>query len=128
LGGGLGELREELARQGVADPIWYEVPKSKQAPKQAKRAVADGADLVFVWGGDGMVQRSVDALADSKATIAILPAGTANLLATNLGFRYGFYAVLMRIFYRQSSERKVTFGRKWKKKAAEVMALMRGEE
>jgi len=85
LGGGLGELRDELARQGVADPIWYEVPKSKQAPKQAKRAVADGADLVFVWGGDGMVQRSVDALADTKATIAILPAGTANLLATNLG-------------------------------------------
>jgi diacylglycerol kinase family enzyme len=32
-----------------------------------------------------MVQRCVDALADSKATLAILPAGTANLLAKNLG-------------------------------------------
>ena len=45
----------------------------------------DGADLVFVWGGDGMVQRCVDALAGTEATVAILPAGTANLLATNLG-------------------------------------------
>jgi YegS/Rv2252/BmrU family lipid kinase len=43
-----------------------------------------GADLVFVWGGDGTVQRSIDALAGSDAAIAILPAGTANLLATNL--------------------------------------------
>ena len=36
LGGGLGELRDELARAGVADPIWYEVPKSKKAPKRAR--------------------------------------------------------------------------------------------
>ena len=40
--------------------------------------------MVFVWGGDGMVQRCVDALAGSEAAVAILPAGTANLLANNL--------------------------------------------
>jgi YegS/Rv2252/BmrU family lipid kinase len=44
-----------------------------------------GADLVFVWGGDGMVQRTIDAIAGSETTLAIVPAGTANLLATNLG-------------------------------------------
>jgi diacylglycerol kinase (ATP) len=38
-----------------------------------------------VWGGDGMVQRSIDAMGDSKTPLAILPAGTANLLANNLG-------------------------------------------
>ena len=32
LGGGLGELREILARYGVTDPPWYEVRKSKKAP------------------------------------------------------------------------------------------------
>jgi diacylglycerol kinase (ATP) len=85
LGGGLGELREVLREHGVSDPIWYEVSKSKQAPKRALRAVDEGADLVFVWGGDGMVQRTVDALAGSDAAIAIVPAGTANLLASNLG-------------------------------------------
>src|SRR5665213_1464039 len=84
-GGGLGELRELLAREGFSDPLWYEVPKSRKAPKYARRAVAEGADVVFVWGGDGTVQRCIDALAGGSATIAILPAGTANLLATNLG-------------------------------------------
>ena len=85
LGGGLGELRSALSSSGVTDPLWYEVLKSKGAPKRAKRALKEGADLVFVWGGDGMVQRCVDALAGTGATLAIVPAGTANLLATNLG-------------------------------------------
>jgi diacylglycerol kinase (ATP) len=84
LGGGLGELREVLAREGFADPLWYEVAKSRKAPKYARRALARGADVVFVWGGDGTVQRCVDALAGTEAVLAILPAGTANLLATNL--------------------------------------------
>jgi len=84
-GGGLPELRREVERRGIPDPMWVEVPKSKFAPKQVKRALADGAELLFVWGGDGMVQRSIDALAGSETPLAILPAGTANLLATNLG-------------------------------------------
>jgi diacylglycerol kinase (ATP) len=84
LGGGLGELRELLAREGVTDPLWHEVTKSRKAPAAARRAVADGAKLLFVWGGDGMVQRCIDAVAGSGTVLAILPAGTANLLATNL--------------------------------------------
>lgn len=83
-GGGLRELREALGREGVTHPLWYEVKKSRQAPKCARQAVAEGAGLIFVWGGDGTVQRCVDALAGTGVVIAILPAGTANLLATNL--------------------------------------------
>ncbi|MDP9101967.1 MAG: diacylglycerol kinase family lipid kinase [Actinomycetota bacterium] len=83
-GGGLGELRELLAREGHGTPLWFEVAKSRLAPKATRKALKAGADLVFVWGGDGTVQRCVDVLAGSGATLAILPAGTANLLATNL--------------------------------------------
>ena len=85
LGGGLPELRAALAGAGVDAPVWYEVSKSKQAPKKVEKAVADGADLLFVWGGDGMLQRCIDAVATTSTTIAIVPAGTANLLARNLG-------------------------------------------
>ncbi len=85
LGGGLPELRRTLNANGVLDPLWFEVPKSAKAPKSVRRAIKLGADLIFVWGGDGMVQRCIDAAAGSDVAIAILPAGTANLLATNLG-------------------------------------------
>ncbi|OLB80160.1 MAG: sphingosine kinase [Actinobacteria bacterium 13_2_20CM_2_71_6] len=84
-GGGLGELRRLLADAGYENPLWYEVPKSAKAVKKARKARKKGADLVFVWGGDGMVQHCVDALAGTDVTLAILPAGTANLLAGNLG-------------------------------------------
>jgi diacylglycerol kinase (ATP) len=83
-GGGLLELRRELERQGVSEPLWYEVPKSRKAPKRVREALDEGADLIFVWGGDGMVQRCVDAVDGGAATLAIVPAGTANLFATNL--------------------------------------------
>lgn len=83
-GGGLPELRQLLADAGHPDPIWHEVNKSRKAPKQVRRALAEGAELVYAWGGDGMMQHCVDALAGSDAALAILPAGTANLLAQNL--------------------------------------------
>lgn len=84
LGGGLAELRRVLAAEGVTDPLWYEVTKSRQAPRYARRAAARGAELIFVWGGDGTVQRCIDAVAGTDSAVAILPAGTANLLAMNL--------------------------------------------
>ena len=85
LGGGLGELRRVLAAEGASDPLWAEVAKSRFAPEAVEQMLEQGADLIFVWGGDGTVQRCIDVLAGSPATLAILPAGTANLLATNLG-------------------------------------------
>ncbi len=85
MGGGLPELRRILAAAGVDDPFWCEVPKSRKAPPQVKRALDEGAELVIVWGGDGMVQRCVDVLSGSEVPLAVVPAGTANLFATNLG-------------------------------------------
>ncbi len=84
-GGGLDELRRTLAGNGHVQPIWYEVAKSRKARKAVRRAVKDGATLLFIWGGDGMVQRCIDALRGLDVAVAILPAGTGNLLATDLG-------------------------------------------
>jgi YegS/Rv2252/BmrU family lipid kinase len=83
--GGLPHLRRTLAEYGFADPPWVEVMKAKKIPAEARRLRDEGADLVFVWGGDGTVQRALDALAGSGVQVAILPAGTANLFASNLG-------------------------------------------
>jgi len=94
LGGGLDELRSLLADEGVTAPLWYEVDKSRKAPKRVRQAVEKGADLVLVWGGDGMVQRCADALAATRTPVGILPAGTANLLAGNLGIPQDLAAAL----------------------------------
>jgi YegS/Rv2252/BmrU family lipid kinase len=85
LGDGLPALRRALAAEGIEDPLWYEVPKAKKAPKQVRRALEEGAELIFAWGGDGTVRRCIGELAGEKARLAVLPAGTANLFATNLG-------------------------------------------
>jgi diacylglycerol kinase (ATP) len=96
-GGGLPALRQALADEGVTDPLWYEVRKSKHAPDCARRALDQGADLTFVWGGDGTVQRCIDALAGTGAVVAILPAGTANLLASNLDIPTDDVAAAVRV-------------------------------
>ena len=85
LAGGLPELRRTLAEAGVREPLWVEVPKSKRAPAAVERVLEEGAELLLVWGGDGMVRRCVNALGDTQVPLAIVPAGTSNLFATNLG-------------------------------------------
>jgi diacylglycerol kinase (ATP) len=85
LGGGLDELRRLLTAEDLTVIRWYEVPKSRKAPKQVRRALNHRPDLLVIWGGDGMVQRCADALVGHRVPIAIIPAGTANLLARNLG-------------------------------------------
>lgn len=94
LGDGLPALRQRLAARGITDPLWYEVGKSRKAPKAVRSAVADGADTLLVWGGDGMVQRSIDAAVGHQVVVAVLPAGTSNLLATNLGIAADLDAAL----------------------------------
>lgn len=84
-GGGLKELRKVLSDRGFPDPLWFEAPSSRKLAPLAKEAVARGAELIFLWGGDGTIQRCVDVIAGEAVTLAILPAGTANLLAMNLG-------------------------------------------
>jgi hypothetical protein len=84
LDGGLSDLRKSLASYGFDNPPWYEVPKSRFAPKSAKKLLNDGVDVVLVWGGDGMVQQAIDAFAGKDVCLGILPAGTANLFARNL--------------------------------------------
>jgi YegS/Rv2252/BmrU family lipid kinase len=104
LGGGLVELREGLARAGIVDPLWFEVPKSRQAPARVREAVEAGAEVVLVWGGDGMVQRSIDVLAGTGITLAIIPAGTANLLATNLGVPHELHGALQVALYGRNRQ------------------------
>jgi len=94
LGGGLEELRQMLFERGYPDPMWLETSKGREVGKLARDAVARGATLLFIWGGDGTVQRCVNAVVDRDVELAILPAGTANLLALNLDIPFDLAGAL----------------------------------
>jgi len=56
-----------------------------EAGELARRAAASGADLVLVAGGDGTINEALQGVAGSETAFAVLPGGTANVLATELG-------------------------------------------
>jgi diacylglycerol kinase family enzyme len=59
-----------------------------------REAVTAGAQLVFAVGGDGRVRACAQALAGSGVPLAIVPRGTANLVATALGIPSSLGAAL----------------------------------
>ncbi|MGH9865365.1 MAG: diacylglycerol/lipid kinase family protein, partial [Candidatus Acidiferrales bacterium] len=54
------------------------------ATELARNAVREGRQLVIVCGGDGTINEAVNGLAGSNVPLAVLPAGTANILAKEL--------------------------------------------
>ena len=53
----------------------------------AREAAADGADLVVAAGGDGTIAEVAAGLAGSDCMMGIIPLGTANVLAHELGLK-----------------------------------------
>jgi diacylglycerol kinase family enzyme len=67
------------------DPWLAPTTETENGRGLARRAVADGAALVFAAGGDGTVRACAEALAGTGVPLAIVPLGTANLTARALG-------------------------------------------
>lgn len=70
---------------GWPEPIVRYTTISEPGAAQAKQCLQAGADLVIVGGGDGTVRQVAGALMGTDVPLGILPLGTANLLARNLG-------------------------------------------
>lgn len=74
----------ELERGGTSVSA-YETSKPGDGATLARSAIQAGAELVVVCGGDGSINEVVGGLAHSNVPLAVLPGGTANVLARELG-------------------------------------------
>ena len=59
--------------------------KSGDAARFARQAIADGAEVIGAYGGDGTVMEVAEAVQGGGVPMAILPGGTANLMSVELG-------------------------------------------
>ena len=73
-----------LKQAGVELTIARAIEDPAKLPDAVRDAVAAGAPMVIVGGGDGSISSSVDHVVGSDAVFAILPLGTANSFARSL--------------------------------------------
>jgi diacylglycerol kinase (ATP) len=74
---------EEAA--GWKKTIWLETSEEDAGQAVTREALKRGATVVLAAGGDGTVRAVAEALRSTNVPIALIPVGTGNLLARNLG-------------------------------------------
>lgn len=104
----LQRTTEALARANLR-PRLAPTSGPKHATEIASLAIADGADLIIALGGDGTINEVVNGMIHSRATLGILPAGTANVLAMELGLGSRLGRAIDRLL--ASEERRIAVGK-----------------
>lgn len=87
-------VRRAMDDHGWDEPLWLETTAEDPGRGQAESAVSAGADLVLACGGDGTVTACAQGVAGTKVPLAVIPMGTGNLLARNIGLPAGLDAAL----------------------------------
>src|SRR5438552_3179401 len=59
--------------------------RTGEAEGMARRGVEEGFEKIVAAGGDGTINEVVNGLAGTNATLGLLPIGTMNVFATELG-------------------------------------------
>ncbi|MFZ0320622.1 MAG: diacylglycerol kinase family protein [Candidatus Sulfotelmatobacter sp.] len=74
-----------LLRDAGVDANLILTDSRAHAEAQTRQAVNNGCDTVFACGGDGTIHNLIQVLANTDVSLAVLPMGTANALAHDLG-------------------------------------------
>lgn len=74
-----------LLRDAGVDASLILTDSRAHAEEQTRQSVREGCDTVFACGGDGTIHNLIQVLANTDVALAVLPMGTANALAHDLG-------------------------------------------
>jgi YegS/Rv2252/BmrU family lipid kinase len=91
------DLTATMTAAGWGTPLWLPTTAADPGYGMTQRALDDGVTLVVACGGDGTVRVVLTVLAGSGIPIGIVPTGTGNLLARNLGLPLGDPQAALRI-------------------------------
>lgn len=75
----------EEAAARWAESSWFETSATDDGRGAVQDAAASGPDLIVVAGGDGTLRAAAEALEGTGIPIGLLPSGTGNLFARELG-------------------------------------------
>ena len=79
------QAKEKLEQAGIRLIAAHAVEQPENMDQIVRQAVADGAPMVIVGGGDGSMSGTVDELVGKNCVFGVLPLGTANSFARTLG-------------------------------------------
>lgn len=80
----LADIIGEMQNRDILPEVHLVTPES-QVREVVRSAIRRGIHLIVVAGGDGTIHSAAEGLIDSSATLGIIPTGTRNNLAFNLG-------------------------------------------
>jgi YegS/Rv2252/BmrU family lipid kinase len=80
--------------RGWDEPLWQETTPEDPGRGQAEKAVSAAVDLLIACGGDGTVTACAEGVAGTGVPLALIPLGTGNLLARNVGVPMGLEEAL----------------------------------
>jgi diacylglycerol kinase (ATP) len=103
----LDEARRVFRNGGIETEL-QTTTAAGEATVMARRAVNASRQLVIVCGGDGTVNEVVNGLACSQVPLAVLPAGTANVLGKELALPRNLPRAAERI--AQAPYRRIALG------------------
>ncbi len=84
-GGSIADLLQDRLRGRVAELAVRRIDKGSDLVEIACQAVADGFDVIVAAGGDGTQAAVASAVVGSKAAMVVIPGGTFNYFARDLG-------------------------------------------
>jgi diacylglycerol kinase (ATP) len=103
------EEAAEVLRAAGVEALCVPTRAAGTAGEQAREAVAAGCDTILACGGDGTVHEILPGVAGSAAALGVIPLGTGNGLANDLGISHHTAKAARQLL--EAEPRRIALGR-----------------